>query len=58
MPLSSWFWILYVIGTLFGFAWSYRAEPAARPWNGGFFLLAWVLIGILGYAFFGSVSKG
>lgn len=51
MALATWFWILYVLGFLFGGWWVYR--------NRGYWpaLLVWVLIGIIGWAQFGGPIK-
>jgi hypothetical protein len=57
MTLQVWFWILYVFGLLFGFyGWYTPSQP--YPWKqGGWNLLIFFLIGILGYAAFGGPLK-
>jgi len=61
MPLGYFFWMIYVIAILFG-AWSnYEATPAGQSpiWmrRAGAYFVLWLLVGLLGYATFGSVFK-
>ena len=51
MTKAEWFWIIYVICTLFGGFLLYR--------NRGYWpsVVVWVLIGIIGYAQFGGPLK-
>lgn len=53
MNIGIWFWVLYVLGLVFG-VWS--NWPNIRAGGGTF--LVYILIGILGYAQFGSAVKG
>ena len=51
MSIAIWFWIIYVLGFLFGAfgAWqggNWKAQVPALIW--------WVLIGLLGWAVFGA----
>lgn len=57
MSLANWFWILFVIGVLFGFG--YPVIPVERrSFAVGFgSLLLVLLIGLLGWQVFGSVAK-
>lgn len=53
MSLAIWFWVLYVIALVFG-CYTNRATVAAWVGNG---LIYFILLGILGYAVFGSAIK-
>lgn len=57
MPLSIWFWVLYVITVVFGF-WIYyeSGQPLWYRRFGGYVVL-WILVGMLGYRVFGSAIK-
>ena len=57
MPLSIWFWVIYVIAILLG-GWS-NYEPAQPLWyrRAGAYLVLWALVGMLGWATFGPVVK-
>ena len=57
MTLSSWFWIIYVLGLLFGLYVEYvpgQAYPYPRGLRNFLFC---VLIGLLGYAVFQGPLK-
>lgn len=53
MQISIWFWVIYVIAFIFS-AWT--GSPNWRGWAGGS-LVFFVLVGLLGYAVFGSAIK-
>ena len=53
MSLAIWFWIIYVVSLLFS---GYTQRAELGKWALGNIVL-WVLIGILGYAEFGSAVK-
>jgi hypothetical protein len=57
MTLQIWFWLFYVLALVFGL-WRDYPGTGAYPWRygAGTFLL-FVLIGILGWATFGSPVK-
>ena len=57
MALQIWFWVIYVLSLVFSI-WTGRDEANPYPykrWGGS--LLFYILIGILGYAAFGSPIK-
>ena len=56
MPIAIWFWVFYVLAFVF---YNWALYDAARPWFrwGGGGLMIFILIGILGYAQFGSAVK-
>lgn len=57
MPAGLWFWLIYVICVLFGM-WSEWPSPPNtnyRPLGGR--LVVFVLLGLLGWAVFGSPLK-
>jgi hypothetical protein len=56
MPLAIWFWVFFVIAILF---YNWISYDASKPWFrwGGGGLLIFILIGILGFAVFGSAVK-
>ena len=53
MTLCFWFWCIYVISLLFG---GYTNRAKLGEWAMGSLIL-YVLLGILGYAEFGSAVK-
>lgn len=57
MPLAYFFWAIYVICIVFG-VWGYW-EPTQPNWRQrvGFYLVLWILVGMLGWQVFGSVVK-
>jgi len=59
MTLQVWFWVLYVVSLVFSFWAGYGADPGNpypyKRWGGN--LLFYLLIGILGWATFGSPVK-
>ena len=57
MTLSSWFWIIYVLGLLFGLYVEY-VPGQVYPYRAGLRnFLFYVLIGLLGYAVFQGPLK-
>lgn len=57
MPIGILFWVLYVVCLIFGMFIGYTpGQPYTyRNWGGS--LMVFILIGILGWAVFGSVVK-
>lgn len=55
MPASNWFWIIYVICTLFGGFVGFTTD-CNRRWIGGG-VVVFVLVGLLGWGIFGSPLK-
>ena len=56
MPISILFWVLYVLGFLFGAFVFWPLGPTNR-WSAGFSLLVYALIGIIGWRAFGPVIQ-
>lgn len=52
MSSSAWFWIIYVIAIIFG---GFMLWPFER--RSGIWLVVMILLGIVGYAIFGSPIK-
>jgi hypothetical protein len=57
MPISVWFWIIYVLGLFYSWWAYYDATPVLWIRRAGGFTIVWALLGILGYRVFGSVVK-
>jgi hypothetical protein len=57
MTLQVWFWLFYVLALFFGL-WSGYPGTGPYPWRyGAGTVLMFILIGILGWATFGSPVK-
>jgi hypothetical protein len=55
MQLSIWFWVIYVLSLLFSVWGNWPAAPGPAGFRPlGSWMLFYVLVGILGYAQFGS----
>ena len=57
MPLSVWFWTIYVIAILFGVWSSYESGQPLWYRRAGAYAVLWLLVGLLGYGVFGPVVK-
>ena len=57
MPLGILFWVVYVIAILFGLWSNYEANQPLWFKRAGAYSILWLLVGILGWAVFGSVVK-
>lgn len=57
MPLSTWFWVIYVLALLFGLYGTYRLPIESRFAYSGWFVI-WVLLGILGWRVFQGPVTG
>ena len=57
MSLSIWFWVIYVLALIFGFWSNYTPGSPYPVKNLGGSLLFFVLVGLLGWAVFGSAIK-
>ena len=57
MPIGILFWVIYVIAILFGVWSNYEAGQPVWVRRAGAYGVLWLLVGILGYAVFGSVVK-
>jgi hypothetical protein len=57
MPLSFFFWMIYVLVLIIGVWFNY--EPAQPLWyrRAGSYIALWILVGILGWEVFGSVVR-
>jgi len=56
MSPAFWFWILFVLSLLFSGWGAFRPDPP--KWYGpGVSLVLWLLLGLLGWATFGSLVK-
>jgi len=53
MTAGIWFWLIFVLSLLTGGGWYWRNAAALQPF-GPFGLIFFVLIGLLGFAVFGS----
>lgn len=58
MTISTLFWAVWLLCLIFGGVGAFRSEPAGRWYGGGFSLVVWVLLGLLGWSVFGSPIKG
>ena len=57
MTISVLFWILWIIGFIFGGV-VFNRTPVESRWTGGVSFLLYILLGMLGWAVFGSPIKG
>jgi hypothetical protein len=57
MTLATWFWLFYVLSVIFGVWFNYDGQIAWYR-RAGVYPLVVILVGILGYAVFGSPIKG
>lgn len=57
MPLSIWFWVIYVIAILLGGWSSYDSTQPLWYRRAGAYAILWLLVGLLGYGVFGPVVK-
>ena len=57
MPLSIWFWVIYVIAILLGGWSSYDSTQPLWYRRTGAYAILWLLVGLLGYGVFGPVVK-
>jgi hypothetical protein len=57
MSLQYWFWGIYVIALLFGLWSNYATADPLWTRRAGAYTILWLLVGILGWATFGSVVK-
>lgn len=58
MLISTLFWIIWLICLIFGGVGVFRSADDNRWYGGGFSLVVWVLLGLLGWATFGAPIKG
>ena len=58
MTIGFLFWLIWILALLFGGVGVFRAEPAGRWYGGGFSLVVWVLLGLLGWRVFGWPIQG
>jgi len=57
MTIGLLFWIVFLVALIFGAGWGWPRDPANRYAFGSWVVL-WVLLGLLGWAAFGSPIKG
>lgn len=58
MPISSWFWLFWVLALLSYFGWTFLPADR-RPYGGAAFgLFVLVAIGLVGWSEFGKIIKG
>ena len=58
MSISLLFWILYIVGLVFGLFINWPAAPGAIGFRGtGYTLLLFILIGLLGWHVFGPAIR-
>jgi hypothetical protein len=57
MPIGILFWVIFVVAILFGVWSNYAVNDAAWTRRAGAYGVLWLLVGLLGYAVFGSVVK-
>jgi hypothetical protein len=58
MSVSVLYWTIWLLCLIFGGVGAFRAAPTDRWYGGGFSLVVCVLLGLLGWATFGSPIKG
>ena len=57
MPLSIFFWTIYVIAILFGVWSNYDAAQPMWYRRAGAYMVLWLLVGVLGWQVFGAVVR-
>lgn len=58
MSPAGWFWVVYFLALLLSVGWSYRDRAQSYVYGfGGFGLLTFILLAILGYHDFGGPMK-
>jgi hypothetical protein len=58
LTLGFLFWLIWILCLIFGGVGVLRTDPAGRWHFGGFSLVLWILLGLLGWQVFGSPLKG
>ena len=54
MTLAVWFWLFYVLSLVFGIWSEYTPGQPYRIYRGGWYILLYILFGIVGWKLFGS----
>ena len=57
MSIGLLFWILWIIGMIFGFGWGWKGSNGAYIGIGSG-LIVWIMIGLLGWAQWGPPIHG
>lgn len=57
MPLSLFFWVIYIIAILFGVWSNYEANQPLWYRRAGAYLVLWLLVGVLGWEVFGAAIR-